>query len=161
MRKRRASRTANVTVQVCIALALSACGGGGGGSGSPPPPPPPIPPPTVTIAATPRIVRSGATTQVTWTTTDATSCTASNGWTGARSTAGSETVGPFTQNTTLTLTCTGGGGSAAAGTSVTFRPGVNIAPTAVAGPDQTVFSTVQVGLTGSNSFDDAGIASMS
>jgi len=47
-----------------------------------------------------------------WTSSSATSCTASNGWSGAKVTSGSESTGSLTSNKTYTLTCTGAGGSA-------------------------------------------------
>jgi len=113
--------------------------------------------PGISLSANPQIVRTGATSQLAWTVTDATACEASAGWSGSRPTSGSETVGPFTQDTTFTLTCTGPGGMHARGTIVRFRPGVNTPPTANAGPDQTVISTSTVQLAEFNSSDDRGI----
>jgi hypothetical protein len=78
----------------------------------PPPPPPPVPMvPSVTIAANPTTTILGESTTLSWTSTDATACTASNGWSGTKSTSGSQSISPTT-NTTYTLTCTGAGGSA-------------------------------------------------
>lgn len=47
-----------------------------------------------------------------WTSTNATSCTASNAWSGAKATSGTESTGNLTSSKTYTLTCTGPGGSA-------------------------------------------------
>lgn len=56
-----------------------------------------------------------------WTATNATSCTASNGWTGSRATSGTEQVGPITAATTYALACSGNGGTpVSASTTVTF-----------------------------------------
>jgi hypothetical protein len=68
------------------------------------------PAPTVTISANPTSITSGQSSTLTWSSTNATSCTASNGWTGTKATSGSATVSP-TANATYTLTCTGAGGS--------------------------------------------------
>lgn len=48
---------------------------------------------------------------LTWTSTNATSCTASNGWTGSRATSGTEEVGPISAATTYALACTNNGGT--------------------------------------------------
>jgi hypothetical protein len=78
------------------------------------------PAPTVTISVDPGTVTSGGSVAVTWSSTNATSCNASGGWSGSRATSGTETgVGPFTSNATLTLTCTGPGGSGSSSASVT------------------------------------------
>ncbi len=90
---------------------LAACGGGGGGG-----PPPPVPTVTLTASAT-DVAASGAVT-LTWSSTHATACTASGGWSGALATAGSmaETVAA---SATYTVTCTGDGGSQSQSVSVT------------------------------------------
>lgn len=54
-----------------------------------------------------------------WTSTNATSCTASNGWSGGKATSGSESTGSLTSDTTYTLTCDGPGGSASDSVTVT------------------------------------------
>jgi hypothetical protein len=89
---------------------LAACSGGG--SSGPPAP-------TVTLTAAPTTVQSGAKSTLTWTSTNATSCTASQGWTGSVATSGSESTAALTASTSYTLTCTGSGGMAAASATVT------------------------------------------
>jgi len=76
--------------------------------------------PTVTFSASPTSVTSGATTQLTWTSQNATACTASGGsaWVGPQATSGSSAV-LITSTVTLTLSCTGSGGSAAQSVTVT------------------------------------------
>ena len=76
------------------------------------------PPPTVTLTADPGSIASGQTSTLAWTTTNATACRASDGWTGARSTSGSESVAPAS-TTSYTLSCTGTGGTASQSTTVT------------------------------------------
>lgn len=81
---------------------------------------------TVTLSATPLTITLGQPTTLTWSSTNATACTASGGWTGSRATSGSESATPIATGTTnYTLTCTGVGGSGNATTPVT----VNVAAT--------------------------------
>jgi hypothetical protein len=76
------------------------------------------PPPTVALSATPTSVTAGTASTLTWSSTNATSCTASGAWSGSQPTQGSTSTGALNQNSTYTLTCTGGGGSASALVSV-------------------------------------------
>jgi hypothetical protein len=46
-----------------------------------------------------------------WSSSNATSCTASGGWSGTLATAGSKVTGALTATTTYTLSCTGAGGT--------------------------------------------------
>ncbi|HEX5429453.1 MAG TPA: dockerin type I repeat-containing protein, partial [Patescibacteria group bacterium] len=59
--------------------------------------------------------------------TNATSCTASNAWSGTKATSGSQSVSPASTST-YTLTCTGSGGSGNASISVTVNAVVNQLP---------------------------------
>ena len=65
-----------------------------------------IAPPTVAFSASPTSMTSGKISIVTWSSTNATSCTAAGGWTGTKPTSGTLAVSP-TSTTTYTLTCTG------------------------------------------------------
>jgi 6-phosphogluconolactonase (cycloisomerase 2 family) len=95
---------------------LAGCGGGG------------HPAPTVTVTANPTSITEGATTTLTWSSTNAISCTASGAWSGAEATSGTTVETPSASgNETYTLTCTGSGGSANA--SATVAVGVPPAPT--------------------------------
>ena len=67
--------------------------------------------PTITLTANPGQVRNGGTAQLTWSTQNATSCTASGGWTGSKAMQGSEQTAAITTSTAFKLTCTGAGGS--------------------------------------------------
>lgn len=69
------------------------------------------PPPSVKFSAAANTVKAGDSVLISWSTADADSCTASNGWRGTRGVSGSETVGPVNAAMTLSLTCTGPGGS--------------------------------------------------
>jgi len=66
--------------------------------------------PTLTLTASPTSITSGQSSTITWSTTNATSCTANTGWSGTKTTSGSQTVNPAV-STTYDLTCTGAGGS--------------------------------------------------
>jgi len=108
----------SVTLSIPLVLMLSACGGGGGsssandGSGSTPTPA------TVSISANPMTVMVEESTTITWSSANASSCTASGAWTGDKSLSGSESVvmNDFGAQT-FTLTC----GSVAASTIVTVN----------------------------------------
>ena len=80
----------------------------------------PTPAPTVTLSASPTSVASGASSNLTWNSLNATSCTASGAWSGNRATAGSASTGPLTAaSNTFALTCSGTGGSTSASAIVT------------------------------------------
>ncbi len=67
--------------------------------------------PTVDLSADPTTVDLNATTQLMWTSSNASSCVANGGWSGPRGTQGSEQSGPLAAQTEFTLTCSGAGGS--------------------------------------------------
>lgn len=71
-----------------------------------------VPPPEVTLAVTPSLVEPGSAAAVSWQTRDAQTCSASGGgWTGPRSTSGSESVQFTTAGRRIfKLTCKGVGG---------------------------------------------------
>jgi hypothetical protein len=75
------------------------------------------------------VVIVGSSTTLTWASTGATACTASDGWSGAQVTSGSFTTPALPQSTSYTLSCTGPGGSAQASTTVNATPIVVAAPT--------------------------------
>jgi hypothetical protein len=66
--------------------------------------------PTVSFSASPSSISSGSSSNLSWSTTNVTSCTASGAWSGTKATSGSLTVSP-TANSTYILTCTGTNGS--------------------------------------------------
>jgi len=69
--------------------------------------------PTVSMSLAPASVTAGLASTLTWSTTNATACTASDAWSGGRSTSGSIVVTQAIAGTyTYSLTCTGAGGSA-------------------------------------------------
>jgi PKD repeat protein len=108
-----------------LALALAACGGGGGGGESAAPAPAPAPP-TVSLAASPASIAAGESSTLTWSSTHAGTCTASGGWSGARTPSGSEPVTP-SSTTSYTLAC----GSASQSATVAVTPPARIMPSLV------------------------------
>lgn len=86
------------------------------------------PAPTVTLSAAPTSVASGGTATLTWTTTNATSCTASGGWSGTKATAGTATSPAITTATTFTLSCTGAGGTAQNSVTVSIVGSTGVYP---------------------------------
>lgn len=76
--------------------------------------------PTVTLSSSATTVSEGGTVTLTWSSQNATSCTASGGtgWTGSESTSGSLAVS-VASTETLTLSCTGPGGSATDSVKIT------------------------------------------
>ncbi len=80
--------------------------------------------PMVTLSANPYILVSGVSTSatLTWSSVDTDTCTASDGWSGTKSTSGSEIISGITTNTTFTITCVGPGGSRSVSTEVVVRP---------------------------------------
>lgn len=96
-----------------LGLLLAGCGSGSGeGVKAPPPPPPPAP--TLQLSATPAELEVGLSAVLRWSSTDADQCSASGGWSGPRSIAGSESVQPAEGRTLYRLSCSGAGGSAEA-----------------------------------------------
>ncbi len=78
------------------------------------------PAPIVSLIAAPAEVVSGGTVSLTWSSTDATECAASGGWSGSRMTSGSTSSGSITSTTVFTLTCSGPGGSSSKSVAVSL-----------------------------------------
>jgi Calx-beta domain len=83
--------------------------------------PAPTPTPTVTLNASPASVTIGNSSTLTWSSTNATSCTATGAWAGAKTTSGSLATGGLTTPTTYSITCNGSGGAASASVTITIN----------------------------------------
>ncbi len=105
--------------------------------GAPPaaePPPDPAPDPgapsgpepTVSLEAADKVVDDGASTQLSWTSSNADSCNASGSWSGPRPLAGTAGTGALTSLSTFTLNCDGAGGSAISMISVAVNGDVTL-----------------------------------
>lgn len=88
--------------------------------------PPPAQPPTVDIKVNtvdgPITVAYNATATLAWTSSNATSCTASGAWTGSPGLSGSQSTGTLTATVTYSLQCTGPGGSISDSVTVQVSP---------------------------------------
>lgn len=94
---------------ILVPLVLASCGGGGGGGE---PSTPSIPSASITMSiSSPEIYLADDVT-ITWSTTNATSCTASGDWSGAKSLSGTETLSFTTSGQkNFTLTCQNSAGN--------------------------------------------------
>jgi len=126
------SRISALPFLFTVLIAGTGCGGGSSvGASSNSRPTSSQPAPTINFGAQPRIIASGASTVLSWTTSNANSV--SIGGVGTFPPSGSESVTPAA-TTTYTLTATGSGGTAKSSTVVTVTtsgpiPGQTPAPT--------------------------------
>src|SRR5262245_32930452 len=113
---------APIFVLACSLCFLNACGGDSAS------PTNSVPQPTVTISSSSSAVTVGQSVTLTWSSTHATSCTASatpseSDWSGSVPMSGSQNVVPLSTGTiTYALQCAGTGGSAAGSAAVTGNP---------------------------------------
>jgi hypothetical protein len=98
--------------------------------------------PVATLAVYPTVVPSGGASTLTWSSTNATACTATGGWTGSLAASGTQSTGALTATTSYYLSCTGAGGTSNVGVAtVTIANGtVSVSPSIAA---ITVFQTRQ------------------
>ena len=81
----------------------------------------PPPAPTVTLTSDVASVSSGNSANLTWSSTGATSCTASGSWSGGKALSGTANTGNLTASSTYTLACTGLGGTTTKSVTVTVN----------------------------------------
>ena len=91
----------------------------------------PLPGPIVSVTVAPAAINAGGSALLQWSSSNATSCTASGAWTGVQATSGTAAVSPAAGNHGYTLSCTGPGGSASSMaelvvTAVTPLPAINL-----------------------------------
>jgi hypothetical protein len=106
-------------------LMFAACGGSGG-SGPPPQVPPPPPAPTVALWVAQSALPADTRAALSWNSTNADACVASEGWSGARALQGQEATELLFSSGTYTLTCTGAGGSISQSVRVEITPVVDV-----------------------------------
>src|SRR4029079_19472420 len=82
------------------------------------------PAPTVSLTANPTNISAGQSSSLSWSSTNASGCVASGGWSGTMSTAGSANVTPDS-TTSYTLACTGSGGTATESATVSLTTSSN------------------------------------
>ena len=115
-------------IAVAAVLLLASCGGGGGSSSSTPASNTVQAAPTISISLTPASITSAQTSTLAWSTTNATTCTASGDWSGAKATSGGQSVSQITLGTfvyVFGLDCSGPGGSASSSATLTITPVVS------------------------------------
>jgi hypothetical protein len=96
------------------------------------------PAPTMSFSAAPSSIEAGATSVLTWSSTNTHSCQAGGAWSGDKAVFGSEVVAPL-GTATFSLTCTGLGGTVTRSATVTVSapppPTAELAWSAVVHPD--------------------------
>lgn len=113
-------------ILVAASVVVAGCGGGGGGAGGSTTP---RVLPTVSLEAQPLILAAGGTTTLTWSSTNANSCTASGGWSGPRATSGSEAITAINTDTRFAIECRNVAETAAAQVTVTVLRSSDAPPT--------------------------------
>jgi hypothetical protein len=104
------------------------------------------PAPTVAIAVNPGTVVAGQSSTLTWSTTNAASCTASGAWSGTQATSGSISEPTTTAgNETFTLSCIGPGGTTTNSATLTVNSpaptvAISVNPTTVVAGQSTTLS---------------------
>ena len=107
-------------IYLSLLFVIASCGGGGGGGGSTPEPP--VPGASITLSISDDQIYLGNTVTLTWSTSNASSCTASGSWSGSKALSGSETITPDSEGQkSYTLTC-----SNSAGTSTSKTVSTNV-----------------------------------
>lgn len=84
--------------------------------------------PTAVLTANPSVVASGAAAVLTWSSANATACTAAGGWTGGKATSGTQSTGALSAPVSYSLTCSGAGGSSQTATASVISGTVSIVP---------------------------------
>lgn len=89
----------------------------------------------MSFSASSTLIASGSAVTLSWSATNANSCTASDGWAGSKSLSGSESVGPLTQDTGFTLSCSGDGGGSVRQITVRIDQGNGASVSLTADPE--------------------------
>ena len=101
------------------------------------------PPPTLSISTKTALIDNGATTSLTWTSTNAGSCVASSGWSGNQPVSGTFVTPPLYTATLFTLACTGANGTTTQSVTIGVTPppppivSISAAPSSIDNGDTT------------------------
>lgn len=87
------------------------------------------PKPSLTFTVTPASIVSGQSANLSWSSTRATSCTASGAWSGTKGLGGNQSVSPAVGSHTYTLSCTGAGGTEGKSVMLVVKPPVTFTVT--------------------------------
>jgi chitodextrinase len=113
--------------------------------------------PTLTFSASPSSITQGQPSTLSWSTTNATSCTASGGWSGSKGVSGSQSVSP-SSTTTYTLSCSGAGGSVTQSAIVTVTAAPDTTPPSTpTNLSASAISSSQINLSWSASTDNVAV----
>ena len=125
-------------------LFVTSCGGGGGGGSSDTSPPVTNPSPSISsFSSSASSITAGESITLTWSTSNANSCSASGDWSGTKGTNGSETLTLDNVKTySFTLTCSGATGTSNAVSSVSVD--VQEAPSPVINSFTSSSSTINL-----------------
>lgn len=115
---------------ILVSASVVACGGGGGGGGgagssgggsiS-------TPAPSISLSSSKSAVYTNESFTLTWSSSNATSCSASDSWSGSKATSGSEEItSSDAGDSTYTLSCSGSGGSSTFSTTVSVTKLIRI-----------------------------------
>src|SRR3989338_6970816 len=125
--------------------------------------------PTVSLSASPTSITSGTASTLTWSSANATSCTASGAWSGTKTVSGTQSTGSLTTSSTFTLSCTGSGGTASQSATVnvtaptafdfTLSNGGNKSVTQGSSVTNSITATLSSGTTQSTGFAVSGLPS--
>jgi len=98
----------NFSYFAVIIFLISSCGGGGGGGGGEEPYTPPPPNPTASLSSSSTNILLNESVTLSWSSTNATSCSASGGWSETLGTSGEQTVQIVDYGTnTFSINCSG------------------------------------------------------
>jgi uncharacterized protein (TIGR03118 family) len=117
--------TSPAALLILVLLPLASCGGYSGGATTM------TLTPTVTISAQPTTITAGQAVTLTWSSTNAATCTASGGWSGNEPTSGTQAVTPAATGNSFTLTCqapNGSGYMGGAGATTSMAATVTVNP---------------------------------
>ena len=107
------ARAIGIPVAALLAVVFAACSGSGNEESAVG-----AVPPNVLLQAAEASIPVGGTTTLTWNADNATSCIASDAWTGDRPVNGEEIVGPLAADSTFVLSCEGPGGTGSSSVQV-------------------------------------------
>ncbi len=132
-----------------LLFVVASCGGGGGGGSSEPV----VPAATITFSISDNQIYIGETVTLNWSTSNATSCTASGSWSGSKALSGSESNTPDSDGSkNFTLSC-----SNSAGATTTRTVSTNVIGNSqgiVVGANYISSSTVILDINSNYQFDD-------
>jgi hypothetical protein len=114
------------------------------------------PTPSATLVANPTSINSGSAASLTWSSTNATSCTGTNLNTGGATSGGPVSTGVLSSTQTYSISCTGPGGTANSSATVTVIPVADLHPTGLSPiPAQVGTPTTFIGAIQNSGVGDA------